>query len=229
MSESRRTQLARRPDPDEVLERLLRWYQVHGRQLPWRAEGWGEWRLVVTEILLQQTPADRVAGFVTGFFRRYPTATHLAATQRRRLEEDLKPLGLQRRRASRLKLLAEWIDEHKELPEDRRGLMALPGIGPYVAAAVMATLRGQPIATVDVNMARFIERVFGPRSRADIRYDPHVNDTARKLALKAPSAKDFNWAVLDLSAFHCTARNPRCSDCPIRPCCPTGASRSKGT
>ena len=114
------------------------------------------------------------------------------------------------------------------VPDTREGLEQLPGVGPYVAAAYLSVARDLPEPCVDVNMARVVERVYGPRKLVDIRHDPHINGVARRLVALADSPSAFNWAVLDLGASHCRARRPLCRGCPLFDLCPTAAPDKPG-
>lgn len=186
--------------------------------------------MLVVEILLQQTQASRVASFIPAFFLEFPTPRSLLEVEGSELSVRIATLGLQKRRASRLKALAAAIEARDgRIPGTKEELQALPGVGPYVAAAFLSTVAGEPEAMVDVNMARFVERIYGPRELVDIRYDPHINGIATRLVRLAPSAAEFNWAVLDLAAIHCRARSPTCRTCPMLEVCPEGKARVGGT
>ena len=181
------------------------------------------WNVLVIEILLQQTRAERIATFVPTFLADFPSLHALAATDEQVLAERLATLGLQNRRASRLIALARGLLERDgRVPNSKPELESLPGIGPYVAAAYISTVLQEPEPMVDVNMARLIERLYGPRTLADIRYDPHINGVAQRLIRLATRPREFNWAVLDLGAAHCKARSPSCFGCPLLEVCPSG-------
>ena len=181
------------------------------------------WQVLVVEILLQQTRAESVAAFVPKFLIDLPSLNVLAATDESALAKRLATLGLQNRRASRLIALARaLLARNGRIPSSRPELESLPGVGPYVAAAYMSTVLDKREPMVDVNMARLIERLYGPRTLADIRYDPHINGIASRLIHLAAKPKDFNWAVLDLAAAHCKARSPSCGGCPLLKLCPSG-------
>ena len=204
-----------------VLERLEQWFTVHQRDFPWRHDALQPWQVLVVEIMLQQTQAERVARFIESFFSRYPTTAVLAAAKRSDLEEQLAPLGLQRQRAAKLLELSAAIEAPDgQIPRDLEGLKALPGVGPYVAAAYLCVVHQDRVATVDVNLARIIERLFGPRHKVDIRYDPHINGLAAELVEAATDPREFNWAALDLGAMVCRPRKPRCPECPLLQVCP---------
>ena len=181
------------------------------------------WQVLVVEILLQQTGAERIAAFVPAFLAEFPSLHALAATDEQKLAERLSTLGLQNRRASRLIALANaLLSQYGQVPKSKRELESLPGVGPYVAAAYMSTVLKEPEPMVDVNMARLIERLYGPRTLSDIRYDPHINGIAQRLIRLAARPKVFNWSVLDLGATHCKARAPSCRGCPLLEVCPFG-------
>ena len=201
----------------------MSWFADYGRELPWRNGDLEPWQVLVVEILLQQTQAERIAAFVPPFLDDLPSLRALAATDEAKLAERLTTLGLQNRRAGRLVGLAgELLARGGRVPNSKAGLEELPGVGPYVAAAYMSTVLKEPEPMVDVNMARLIERLYGPRTLADIRYDPHINGIAHRLIRIAARPQEFNWAVLDLGAAHCKARSPSCVGCPLLEVCPFG-------
>ena len=184
------------------------------------------WQVLVVEILLQQTRAERIAAFVPDFLADFPSLRALAEANEQVLAERLTTLGLQNRRGRRLVALAgELLARDGRIPRSKPELELLPGVGPYVAAAYLSTVLEEREPMVDVNMARLIERLYGPRTLADIRYDPHINGIARRLIHLAARPKEFNWAVLDLGAVHCKARSPSCPECPLLGVCSFGQRR----
>ena len=210
----------------EIVRRLLSWFDDYGRQLPWRHGTMEPWQVLVVEILLQQTRAERIAAFVPAFLGDFPSLHALAAADEQMLAERLATLGLQNRRARGLGALARaLLARDSRVPNSKSELESLPGVGPYVAAAYMSTVLHEREPMVDVNMARLIERLYGPRTLADIRYDPHINGIAHRLIRLAARPKEFNWAVLDLGAAHCKARSPSCRGCPLLEVCPFGQPR----
>ena len=210
----------------EIVIRLLSWFDDCGRQLPWRHDTMEPWQVLVVEILLQQTQADRIAAFVPEFLADFPALGALAEAGESMLAARLATLGLQNRRARRLVALAGvLLGRGGRVPNSKPELESLPGVGPYVAAAYMSTVLREPEPMVDVNMARLIERLYGPRTLADIRYDPHINGIARRLIRLVDRPREFNWAVLDLGGAHCKARSPSCLGCPLLPVCPFGQTR----
>ena len=209
-----------------VVRLLLAWYHRDMRDFPWRRPGMQPWQVLLVEILLKQTQATRVADFVPRLFKHYPTLESFVDEDDRNLAEHLSPLGLQNERSKTLKEVAKQLLERGgKPPNTKEELLALPGVGAYIAAAYLSAVLDRPVPAVDVNMARLVERLFGPRTLVDIRYDPHINEHAQQLAESAPSARDLNWAVMDFCASRCTARNPRCPGCPLLPHCQFGRGR----
>jgi A/G-specific adenine glycosylase len=204
----------------EVAARLRSWFNEHGRSFPWRDGHLADWQLLLTEVLLQQTPAARVAALIGELFERYATLESIAAEDEEKLATAISPLGLQHRRARRLRQLASALLENGgEVPRTRRALLELPGVGPYVANAFLSVAHGESLASLDVNMARVLERLFGPRQLVDIRYDPHLQATSQLIVELADDPRRLNWAILDLGARYCTSRNPQCAHCPLSSCC----------
>jgi A/G-specific adenine glycosylase len=109
-------------------------------------------------------------------------------------------------------------------PKRRNEIEELPGIGQYIASAILLFSSGAKEPLLDVNMARVLERCFSPRKLVDIRYDPWLQALARMVVDHKQSA-EINWAVLDLAAAYCSTRQPDCVACPLRKCCRYAASR----
>lgn len=198
--------------------RILTWYGRFGRDLPWRSPDADPYAQVVAEVLLQRTRAETVAAFYSRFFTRFPHWGALAAATTRQLQGFLKPIGLWRRRATGLQRLAAGVLElGGRVPAERSDLEQLPAVGQYVASAAMLFYHGKPEPLLDSGMARVIERHFGPRALADIRYDPYLQALAREI-VRGPRAKDTNWAILDLAALVCQ-NTPLCGICPVVQTC----------
>jgi len=194
---------------------LLLWYSANGRQFPWRRKGATLYLHIVSEVLLQRTRADTVAAFLPVFLAEFPSWRRLARSSESQLGRALRPVGLWRRRARTLRALAVAIEGLRgRWPNNRKALEELPGVGQYVASAVLLFAFDQPEPLLDSGMARVIERVFGPRQLADLRYDPWLQATSRRLIEKA-TPRELNWALLDLAALVCTPAAPRCERCPL--------------
>jgi A/G-specific adenine glycosylase len=202
-----------------VRARLDAWFAAKGRSFPWRKRGATLYEQIVPEVLLQRTRAEVVAGFFPRFKQRYPSWKRLARATETDLRALLRPLGLWRRRASSLLKLAQIVAANNgRFPKTRSEIESLPAVGQYICNAVLLFANRQAEPLLDVNMARVLERCFGPRRLADIRYDPQLQ-TISRLLVSGPRAIEINWAILDLAAMVCVERRPRCSDCPIRRQC----------
>jgi len=198
---------------------LLAWYQEHGRHFSWRRKSCSRYGQIVAEMLLQRTRAEIVDKFFPEFLAKYPSWKALAAGRKEDLEEFLTPIGLWRRRAETLLRLARAIRAlNGGIPEERIRIEALPGVGQYIANAIELICLDRPRPLLDVNMARVLERFFGPRQLVDIRFDPYLQQLAAEVA-SCEDSKAVSWAVLDLASLVCRPRKPRSAECPLRPCC----------
>jgi A/G-specific adenine glycosylase len=194
-------------------EKILEWYKIDGRTFYWRKKGLTHYQYIIAEVLLQRTKADTIAKFYPNFIKDFPNWKSLANADIQKLEDYLKPVGLYRQRSKRLMSLAqEMVKRNGKLPRNREELESIPFMGQYIANAVELVIFNDPSPLVDVNMARVLERFFGPRKMADIRYDPYLQDLSYKI-VKHESAKEINWSVLDFAALICKARNPSCKIC----------------
>ncbi len=203
----------RKRDIHEFQAKLLAWFTNSGRKFPWRKPRATLYHKVVAEVLLQRTRAEVVGSFLPTFLKRFPSWEKLAAASEDDLRVFIQPLGLWKRRAVSLKKLAVEMALRKgHFPQSRIDLESLPGVGQYIASAVMLFCHGAREPLLDVNMARVLERYFGPRTLADIRYDPYLQNLARRVLAEA-DAVHLNWAILDFAALVCTNRKPRCGEC----------------
>lgn len=203
-------------------KRLLAWFRREGRDLPWRRTR-DPYHVLVSEVMLQQTPVSRVELFYTRFLERWPTLDHLARARPKEVREQWEGLGYYRR-AANLHQLAKVVlaERGGEMPEDPAELRSLPGIGPYTAGAVACFAFERRTPAVDTNVARVIRRAFHPR-RAKDPNDKLVWATAAKLLPHTgKSAWAFNQAIMELGALICTARVARCGECPVASVCRTG-------
>jgi A/G-specific adenine glycosylase len=187
---------------------LRTWYARHGRHdLPWRATR-DRWAVLVSEVMLHQTQAPRVAVAWPAFIARFPTPEAMAGAGPGAVIAAWDRLGYPRR-ARWLWETAVIVTEHG-WPDD---LTELPGVGRYTAAAVAAQADGADVVALEVNVRRVVERVAGARLR-----EPAADDTAR--AIGGPLAgRDRLLALMDVGALLCRPRNPRCDECPLRPQC----------
>jgi A/G-specific adenine glycosylase len=198
---------------------ILDWYPIHGREFPWRRSRLSPYKLIVTEILLQRTRAETVASFYDEFFRHFPSWSALAQASEAAIGIHLRPIGLWRRRAIGLSRLAGALAPRRgQVPRDRSKVEELPAVGQYIANAIKLLVHGQPAPLLDGGMARLLERHFGPRQLADIRYDPYLQTLAHDIVAHANSV-ELNWALLDIAAVICHRKQPACRLCPVQHTC----------
>lgn len=198
---------------------ILKWYSKHGRTFPWREKGRSSYEKIVTEILLQRTQAKTVSAIYEDFFSKFPDWQCLANSDLANIENALRPIGLWQQRSVRLKNLAEVIvEKNSVLPRKRKEIDHLPNVGQYVGNAIELLVYSRPLPLLDINMARVLERYFGPRVLVDIRYDPYLQELSR-LVVKGQRPADINFAILDFAALVCKARKPDCCNCPISKNC----------
>lgn len=193
---------------------LLDWYKISGRHhLPWRKKGLSPYDIVISEVLLQRTKAETVEKFYLKFIESFPNWETIAATETEEIEKYLKPIGLYRQRSKRLKDLAlEMVERKGKFPIEKNELEKIPFLGQYIVNAILLQIFNIPSPLMDVNMARVLERYFGERKLADIRYDPYLQKLALQV-VKHDFSKDINWAILDFAATICKARKPLCENC----------------
>lgn len=214
--------VSRAGDPiDGVVGPILAWYAANARDLPWRAPGVGGWAVLVSEVMLQQTPVSRVIPAYEDWLRRWPTAAALAADTPGDAVLAWGRLGYPRR-ALRLHEAAVAIrDRHRgEVPADYESLRALPGIGDYTAAAVASFAYGRRHVVLDTNVRRVLTRLVSGRELPGTSISAAERAIATEL-LPADAAIAARWAVasMELGALICTARAPRCHSCPVTAAC----------
>ncbi|RYY90892.1 MAG: hypothetical protein EOO15_00795 [Chitinophagaceae bacterium] len=197
-------------------KKILLWFEHHGREFLWRSAKLSTYQYIIAEVLLQRTRAETVAGFYDRFIGEYPNWEAIAASDLEDIESILKPVGLYRQRAVRLRRLAdEMVRRNGIIPKDRKDLESIPLIGQYIANAIELIIHNKPSPLIDVNMSRVVERFFGPRTKVDIRFDPYLQDLCTKVVNHRKS-KEINWAILDFAALTCKAPKPKCLNCPLK-------------
>lgn len=201
-------------------KKLLFWFEINGRHyLPWREIGLNAYKITIAEVLLQRTQAATIEKFFAKFLNVYPDWETIATTNINELEEMLKPIGLYRQRAKRLKELAiEMVKREGQLPKSRKELEQIPLFGQYIVNAIELQIFNKRRPLLDVNMARVLERYFGERKLADIRHDPYLQALSAKV-VNHPKSKEISWAILDFAAIICKAKKPLCTICPLSSGC----------
>ena len=208
-----------------IISPVRRWYRRHGRSLPWRGES-DPYRIILSEIMLQQTQVSRVLGAYPRFLHRFPSMASLARARQRDVVLAWRGMGYNNR-AVRLHALASVLVEREmRIPSDAESLLELPGIGRYTAHAILSSVHGLPVPVVDVNIRRLLSRLYWRiPSTAGMRSEAEIWRTAERI-LPRRGVYDWNQALMDIGATICTARLPSCSRCPLGGIC---ASRKKMT
>jgi len=206
--------------------RLLAWFRRHGRDLPWRRTR-DPYRVLVSEIMLQQTPVARVESYYARFLGSFPTVESLARARPARVREAWDGLGYYRRAANLHRLARDVVRDHGgRIPEDLDLLRELPGVGPYTAGAVASFAFEQAVPAVDTNVARVLRRAFHPRAPKSAAGERKLWATAAQMhSTPGPRAWTINQAMMELGATICTARIARCGICPVAAVCLTGCKR----
>jgi A/G-specific adenine glycosylase len=208
--------------------RLLAWYRHNGRDLPWRQTR-DPYRILVSEIMLQQTQVDRVLPKYHEWLDRYPTLAALAAAPDRDVAETWRPLGYNIRPRRLHAIARESVASYGgELPGDEATLRSFKGIGAYTAGAVLSFAFGQRAAILDTNVARVLFRVFVGRGEPKSHAMKRALWEISRAVLPHRHVFDFNQALMDFGATLCTARKPACPACPLRRACASFPITSSG-
>ena len=196
---------------------VLDWYEASARDLPWRQPGTSPWAVLVSEIMLQQTPVARVLPAYAAWMARWPTPAALAADTPAEAVRQWDRLGYPRR-AVRLHATARrLVSEHGgAVPASAQVLTTLPGIGPYTASAVASFAFGQRHAVLDTNVRRVLARLVTGAARPSATPSAAERRLAESL-LPDEEAVAARWsvAVMELGALVCTAARPDCGSCPV--------------
>ena len=203
------------PTRESISPQLLRWFDRHARDLPWRRTA-DPWAILVSEVMLQQTRVEVVTGYFPRFLKRFPTPGRLAASTDGELLAAWAGLGYYRRARNLRRAARRIVDEHGgALPADFQAILSLPGVGRYTAGAVSSIAFGMRQPVVDGNVARVLARLFL------IAGDVRESGASRRLwelaeqLLDRKRPGDHNQALMELGALICLPRSPRCLLCPL--------------
>ena len=197
---------------------LLPWYEANARDLPWRAPGASPWAVLVSEVMLQQTPVARVLPAWSAWLERWPAPADCAAASPADVVRAWGRLGYPRRALRLREAAVACVERHDgRVPAEPDQLRALPGVGTYTAAAVAAFAFGARVPVVDTNVKRV--RVRADEGRDDPRPVTAADRAAVTAALPPAGAARWSVAVMELGALVCTARRPGCARCPLRGDC----------
>jgi len=199
--------------------RLLNWYKEHGRDLPWRKTS-DPYKILVSEVMLQQTQVDRVIPKYHEFLERYPSFEALADARPNEVKKTWYPLGYNVRPLRLHSIACETVARYGgELPSDHDELLSFKGIGRYTAGAIRSFAFNEDAPILDTNVMRVLHRVFvgtgDPKSRKNLLW------ALSEALIPKGKGYDFNQALMDFGATVCTARDPYCLLCPMKDVCKT--------
>ncbi|MET0590336.1 MAG: A/G-specific adenine glycosylase, partial [Naasia sp.] len=204
-----------------VADRIVPWFEENSRDLPWRRPGFSAWCTLVSEFMLQQTPVVRDTPRPLDGLARGPPPAHLAAAPGGAAVRAWGRLGYPRRALALHGCAVAIASQHgNRVPDDVDELLALPGVGPYTARAVAAFAYGHRHPVVDTNVRRVLARAVAgdadpgpPRTRLDL------ERMETQLPLDLETARTVNAGIMEWGAIVCTARSPRCEECPLADIC----------
>ena len=200
--------------------RLLKWYRAHGRDLPWRKTR-DPYRVLVSEMMLQQTQVDRVKERYAQWLGLFPDWTTLAGASTAQVIEAWAGLGYNRR-ALMLRDIARVVVE-RGVPQTREGWMSIRGIGPYTSAAVSAFAQKQRVMPIDTNIRRVLGRFLLGVPFPLLKDDERIERAVESFLPKKGYYFDVPQAIFDLATAVCT-KKPNCAECPLVKQCPVSKS-----
>lgn len=207
------------PGSEKIPARLIRWYEKHGRDLPWRRTR-DPYAIMVSEIMLQQTQVATVIPFFERWMKRFPDIVSLARAEESDVLSLWQGLGYYSRARNLHRASRHAMKIYKgKIPADPEAIRALPGVGRYTAGAIASFAFDLPEPLVDANVARVLSRLLDLETPVDSTAGIRTLwETATSLVPKK-GARLFNNALMELGATLCTPRAPRCVDCPVRKNC----------
>jgi A/G-specific adenine glycosylase len=205
-------------------QKLLRWYRVNARDLPWRQTK-DPYKIWISEIMLQQTTVTAVIPYYEKWIKKFPTIECVARARQQTILSLWQGLGYYSR-AKNIHKTAKIICQKfsGKIPEEPEIISRLPGFGPYTTGAVLSIAYDKPLAIIDANVRRVVMRQLAREGLADIKHDLDVREFLIKVIPKN-GAGDFNQGLMELGALICRTREPRCNQCPVQLSC---AAYAKG-
>jgi A/G-specific adenine glycosylase len=199
--------------------RLVKWYGENARDLPWRREP-TPYSVWVSEAMLQQTVVATVIPYFTRWMARFPDVASLAAASEREVLSLWQGMGYYRRAQNLHRAAQAIVREHGgEVPRSRDGLLALPGIGPYMASAIRSIAFGEDEVALDANLFRVFMRLLCVEGRGTEAAVRAQVEPVAEAALPAGRSSDYNQALMDFGSLVCRPRNPACGECFLRRDC----------
>ena len=197
------------------------WYSESGRDFPWRQSS-SAFHVLVAEVLLRRTQAERVVGPYLDLTERYPNTQDMASADVAWLREWFRPLGLVGRADLLVNAAKAIVQEHGgEVPRDLSEVESLPGMGKYSARALLCTAYGRAVPMVDESSGRLLRRLLGLRGTGPAYSDRKLLERTEVL-VPHNSSRAFNLGLLDIAAAYCHVSAPSCLQCPLRSLCSWG-------
>lgn len=214
-------------DLSGITKNIEGWYENNGRAFPWRKKTTSPFEVLIAETLLWKTRAETIRDFFHDFVERYGNPEKLAKARWQELAKELEPLGLHERRAKSLVKLGKVLSG-RNVPKTQEELEGLPGVGQYIARAVLCFGYGLPFIPVDVNVQRVIKRVFDLHIRNLRKLKEEEERLLSSLASTSKNCKKLSWGLIDLAALVCKPKVPLCDRCPIKKFCAWRRNAQKG-
>lgn len=204
---------------EDFINNIFKWYNNNKRDFEWRKTR-DPYKILIAEIMLQKTDAKKVSQIYDRFIIKYSNVTLLSKASVEELEKEIFLLGIHSR-AERLKNLAQEIIKkyNGQIPLERKKLIELPGVGNYIANAVLCFALNKDVPLIDANILRILKRVFSIKSsKSRPRNDEKMWKAVDKI-IPCGRGREFNFAILDFAAKVCTAKNPKHEVCPVKDYC----------
>ena len=200
---------------------VVEWFSRNGRDFPWRQSS-NSFHVMVAEVLLRRTQAERVAGPYGELIERYPDTQDMAEADVAWLREWFRPLGLVSRADLLIDAAKAIVKQHGgEVPRDLSQIESLPGLGRYSARAVLCLAHGGTVPMIDESSGRLLRRLLGVSSTGPAYSDRHLQRRTEAL-VPDETSRAFNLGLLDIAAAYCHVNSPDCVQCPLRSLCSRG-------
>jgi len=201
-----------------IWNEVLSWGKNHIRCYPWRDSPQG-YKILIAEIMLHRTKADQVKPIYESFIKKYPNFDSIANSDQEEIEQFLYPLGLNWRSAQLYKMTKEIQEKYDGIiPHDLDRLIDLPGVGPYIASAILCFAYDENIPLLDTNIVRVIGRLFGMKVRDSSRKSKKFKSVMTDF-ISYGEPRKFTLSLIDFAALICRSSRPRCDICPLKDIC----------
>lgn len=197
---------------------ILKWYHKHGRDFPWRHTK-DPYKIMIAEFMLHRTKAEQVVPVYLEFIRKYPDIYFLASADSEDIKRVTEHLGLHWRSRHFITAARYIVRElNGQFPDDYNELRKIPGVGEYIAGAILTICFNKPAPVVDSNIARFINRFWNLGLRGEIRRKKQIVQIAKDL-FNTDNPGKFLFAIVDFTSLVCNPNKPICSQCPLKNIC----------